>query len=44
MRPTPDEWWALTAVLELGVSAALVALDRVLGMASEATNELRRVI
>ena len=35
---------ARAEVLEPGVSAALVALDRVLEMASEATNELRRVI
>ncbi|MGH2867800.1 MAG: sensor histidine kinase [Solirubrobacteraceae bacterium] len=35
---------ARAEMLEPGVSAALVALDRVLGMASEATTELRRVI
>ena len=35
---------ARAGVLEPGVSAALVALDRVLGVATAATNELRRVV
>jgi signal transduction histidine kinase len=35
---------ARAEVLEPGVSAALVALDRVLGMATAATHELRRIV
>lgn len=44
VRLAADARRARAEVLEPGVSAALVALDRVLGVATTATNDLRRLV